>query len=81
MRRSIDVTGVRGSGRSTGAGEVRWSEVGRQARLGSEKKSKASAGAAWSLHVRFLLWRLAAQSGTWSTWNALWPFSALGSCS
>jgi hypothetical protein len=49
-------------------------------RDGEQKVRKALEGAACTLHVRYAA-RGAALSGTLSTWNALRPFSALGSCS
>jgi hypothetical protein len=49
MKQSVDVTDVRGSGRSKDTGGVVC--LGR-ARIGSEKVRKASASAACSLHVR-----------------------------
>ena len=74
MKQSVDVTDVRGSGRSEGAGDV----VGLGwARIGSEKSEKHQQA---RRAVFMYALRLAAQNGTWSTWNAPRPFSALGSC-
>lgn len=75
MKQSINVTDVCGSQSAVTAGDgvgLGVDEV-RKAKIQNRPKMRG-------VQSSCTLWGLAALSGTWSTWNALRPFSALGSC-